>query len=673
MGCVIPTTLHHIWLGPKPVPEEWIAAWRAMHSSWKHRLWREADLATLPTVNRRHLDALLKAGVWHGAADIARYEILLAEGGVYVDVDSKPLRPFDGAPFMAASFFAGYEPTPSLPGRVANGTIGSEKGHHALAQLVRLISEMEVVDPPWDTIGGTALTAVLSLHRHCSCRPEILPARTFYATDARGRSVAGRETPYSEHFWATTNRGYTGRVVVLVPRRAGDPVRDRAWEFVKARWEVQGWPIYVGSHEKGPWNASAARNEAAQLAGNWDVAIFLDADTVPRDFDAIRRGVTLAAAGSFVRPYRRYVNLDEAASQAVLETGILPASPARPTSGSTASRSCPTRPAASPSCPRDLFDKVRGYDERFVGWGSEDAAFGLAASTMGGFKQLDGEVWHLWHPTQERDPNAPQYKANVALRRRYEVARRPAAMRELIAEREDGNAPLRVGLVIITNGRKDCIARTIPSIEAQIKPGFVEKLICDDSGDPAYGAWLKATFPGYVVYDHKRLGHGPAVAYALRRAAQMEVNWVFFCEDDYEFERDVDLEALAQQMRDNPRVTQMVIRRQGWFPAEVEAGGMIERYDPALFTERSQNGSTWIEHRQFYSLNPHLVRRSFIATHRWPERPNSEHPVWVAAVPRGRGQRGHLGIEVRCALGDSLWRACRRRLLTQGARLPAVE
>lgn len=196
-------------------------------------------------------------------------------------------------------------------------------------------------------------------------------------------------------------------------------------------------------------------------------------------------------------------------------------------------------------------------------------------------------------------------------------------MRELVAERED--AEFRVGLVIITNGRKDCIAKTIPSIEAQIKPGFVEKLICDDSGDPGYAAWLKAQFPGYVVYDHRKLGHGPAVAYALRRAAQMEVDWVFFCEDDYEFSRPVDLEALAAQMRANPTVTQMVIRRQGWFPAEIEAGGMIERFDPALFTERNHNGSPWIEHRQFYSLNPHLTRRSFIAAHPWPPQPNSEH------------------------------------------------
>jgi hypothetical protein len=614
-----------LWIGPKPVPEEWIAAWRAMHPTWKHRLWREADLAKLSMVNRRHFDALLKAGIWHGAADIARYEILLAEGGVYVDVDSKPLRSFDGAPFMEASFFAGYEPTPSLPGRVANGTLGAEKGHHVIAQVVRAISEMEVVDPPWDTIGGTALTAILALHRHCSCKPMLLPPRTFYATDARGRQTPGREEPYSEHFWATTNRGYAGRVVVLVPRRAGDPMRDRVWEFVKAKWAAH-WPVYEGHHDDGPFNAAAARNMAAKVAGEWDVAIFADADTIPRSFDDVKRAVTLAAnSGAFVRPYRRYVNMDEAVSQSVLAGAPLPATPRRPAQWLDGAKMLTDAQGGIAVVPRDLYDRVGGYDERFRGWGSEDTAFALACTVMGGFKQTDGEVWHLWHPLQDRDQANPQYQANVALRRRYERSRRPLLMRELIDEHRSNSGPLRVGLVIITNGRKDCIQSTVASIEARVKPAFTEKIICDDSGDAEYVEWLKRTFPGFVVYGHPHLGHGPAVAYAFRRAAAMPADWVFFSEDDFEFTRDVDLEALANEMRAKPSVTQMVIRRQAWFPSEVEAGGMIERFDPALFTEHSQNGSSWIEHRQFYSLNPHLTRRSFIAAHPWPARPNSEH------------------------------------------------
>lgn len=626
---MIERKLHFIWLGPRPVPEEWLVPWRALHPGWDVRLWREADLAALPMVNRAHFDALLAAGCWHGAADVARYEILLAEGGVYVDIDSRPLRTFEGAPFMDASFFAGYEPTPSIPGRIANGTIGAHKDHHVLQQLVRAVSEMEVVDPPWDTIGGTALTAVLSLHRHCPCAPLILPARTFYATDAHGRAVVGREQPYSEHFWATTNRAYPGRVVVLVPRRAGDPLRDATWAWLRARWtEATGWPIFEGHHDEGPFNAAAARNEAARQAGAWDVAVILDADTMPRAIESIQQGVALAASsGMFVRPFRRYVNLDEAASAKVIAGGALPSTghlrPGRWQDGAKLLE-VPAHGGIA-IVPRSLWETVEGYDERFAGWGSEDTAFELACAALGGVRQLDGEVLHLWHPLQERDPAAPQYQANVALRGRYERARRPAQMRDLIVERTAGSAPFTAGLIIITNGRRDCIETTVASLERQATPAFTERLICDDSGDPEYAAWLKRTFPSFFVYAHPHVGHGPAVAYAFRRAAQMGTPWVFFCEDDYEFNRPLDLEAMSRAMIANPAVTQMVVRRQGWFPAEVAAGGMIERFDPVLFTERGQDGTTWIEHRQFYSLNPHLTRRSFIAAHPWPAIPNSEH------------------------------------------------
>ena len=49
---------------------------------------------------------------------------------------------------------------------------------------------------------------------------------------------------------------------------------------------------------------------------------------------------------------------------------------------------------------RENFLRSGGYDERFVGWGSEDSAFQIAARTMcdGSMLQLDGIAYHLKHP-----------------------------------------------------------------------------------------------------------------------------------------------------------------------------------------------------------------------------------------------------------------------------------
>jgi hypothetical protein len=638
---VIPRTLHHIWFGPRPVPEAWIAAWCAMHPGWEHRLWREADLAGVPMVNRAAFEDFLARGVWHGAADIARVAILRAQGGVYVDVDSKPLRPFTGAPFMDAGFFAAYEPSPSLPGRIANGTIGAEAGHPILATYAELVSRMECLAEPWDTTGGTGLTAAVLVHRQC-CKPLVLPARTFYATDAHGRPVPGRETAYSEHFWASTNHAYPVRAAIMVPRRAGDLVRDRSWEYVRRHWEPLGLPIHEGHHDDGPFNAAAARNAAAESAGDWEVAVFADADTVMVDHEPVRRAIAQAAkTGQMVRPYARYWILDQGASEALMSTGRAPRS-----TGARLLRAGQAHGGVN-VVPRALWDKVGGYDERFRGWGSEDTAFELACTVLGGFRQTQGDVYHLWHPiSADRSTADPGFQANVALRHRYEAARRPGAMRALVAE-HDGRepAPPEVGLVIMTNGRRDCIARTIPSLEAQVGP-FAQRVICDDSGDPAYVAWLRETFPAFTIRAHPHLGHGGAVRFAMAEAAKLDADWVFWSEDDFEFACRIDVPAMVRTMEtEGDDLKQMVIRRQAWFPAEVEAGGMIERFDPALFTEREGPCGPWIEHRQFFSLNPHLIRRSLLSVIRWPAVENSEHHFGLRLFRDARVRCGIWGAK----------------------------
>jgi len=428
---VIPERLHHIWVGPRPVPDEWARAWAAMHPTWEHRVWREADLAGIKMVNRALYEQLLAAGIWHGAADVARLEVLYAVGGVYVDIDSRPLRALTGAPFMAADAFAGYEPVPSMPGRVANGTIGARPKSEVIRTAIDLVGKMRVTDPPWNTIGAPALTAAFLCHREC-CDAQVLPAHTFYRQDAGGRPVAGKGPSYSEHFWSSTKRTYPARVVVLVPRRAGIPERDRIWAWCKAIWQQQGWPIYEGHHDgPGLFNASMARNRAADAAdadGRWEVAIFADADTVPWDWRAVRQGVELAMrTDRFIRPFRTYYFLDEEATERFMATGERPRRGIRPMSERVY--------GGIHIVSRVLWDESGGYDERFVGWGGEDTSFQFACEALRGYRRLPGEVYHLSHPMQRRDPSKPEFIANRALEKRYvEASRDKNRLLALLAE-----------------------------------------------------------------------------------------------------------------------------------------------------------------------------------------------------------------------------------------------
>lgn len=428
---MIPKLLHHIWLGPRPVPQQWADGWRAMHPDWTQRIWREADLAALTMRNRAQFERQVAEQCWPGAADVARLEILYQQGGVYVDIDSKPLMSLSGAAFMQSDAFAGYEPVASLPGRVANGTIGATPGSEVILTAIKLVGDMTVTEPAWDTIGAPALTAAFLVHHRC-CDARVLPASTFFRIDVKGRKVVGPPS-YVEHFWATTTARYPRRTVVLVPRRAGVPERDEIWRWCKRIWEQQGWPIYEGHDEgTGLFNASRARNRAAALASvsePWDVAIFADADTVPWDWRQVRSAAQIAyTTDHFVRPARSYYLLDAAQSQRFMETGR------RPTGGRRLGEHVY---GGIHAVSRKLWELSGGYDERFLGWGGEDAAFQYACQTLSGYRKLDGEVFHLYHPMQQRDPSTEQFKANVALEKRYvDASRNPAAMRALIAERQ---------------------------------------------------------------------------------------------------------------------------------------------------------------------------------------------------------------------------------------------
>ncbi len=76
-----------------------------------------------------------------------------------------------------------------------------------------------------------------------------------------------------------------------------------------------------------------------------------------------------------------------------------------------------------------------GQDERFRGWGFEDAAWYIAHGTLLGSspQRHSGRVFAMHHATQLRE--GPQYDRNAALADRYRAtADDPELMRQLVEE-----------------------------------------------------------------------------------------------------------------------------------------------------------------------------------------------------------------------------------------------
>jgi glycosyltransferase involved in cell wall biosynthesis len=108
----IPTTLHQLWK-TEDVPSRYTAlreTWRRRNPSWDFRLWTDRDLLDLVATRYPELLEMFRAyPLAICRADLGRYLILEAFGGVYADLDCECLRPL--GPLLAGVDFAiGLEP-----------------------------------------------------------------------------------------------------------------------------------------------------------------------------------------------------------------------------------------------------------------------------------------------------------------------------------------------------------------------------------------------------------------------------------------------------------------------------------------------------------------------------------------------------------------------------------
>lgn len=245
------------------------------------------------------------------------------------------------------------------------------------------------------------------------------------------------------------------RAVILAPRRAGVPERDRAWAWCRARWEalLPDVALYEGDHDDGgPFNRAAALNRAAAAAdadGRWDLAVIVDAD-VFIDPANVRHALERArATGKVTWAFTRWNGLTPEGTERVLAGD--PTRDANPKAhdGVTLLAGEPrsvlpsdviekTNPISWSCCfvvPRAVWDDIGGFDERFRGWGWEDMAFQSVVCGLYGHERLHGDVWHLWHPRAEERikpgrPEHPAYVANRMLGRRYMFALRELGLHD---------------------------------------------------------------------------------------------------------------------------------------------------------------------------------------------------------------------------------------------------
>ena len=217
---------------------------------------------------------------------------------------------------------------------------------------------------------------------------------------------------------ALFNRRRGHGISILVPFLCPDETNQRAknWAWLKKYWAAQlpGAEIIMGEDRVAmndpsiPFSKSAAVNDAASKAKG-DVFVVVDADGyVPPEAllhcaDKIREAKKKQRKLWFV-PYREFYRLTEKAATRVLESdpkkphqfAKLEAGDIQNTQGSQHGH---WYGAMVQIMPREAFEAVGGWDERFRGWGGEDHSAVQAMDTLyGRHKTAPFRVLHLWHP-----------------------------------------------------------------------------------------------------------------------------------------------------------------------------------------------------------------------------------------------------------------------------------
>lgn len=206
------------------------------------------------------------------------------------------------------------------------------------------------------------------------------------------------------------------KLSVLIPYRPDSEHRARVKECTERFWQTSGLEVIYasdGGKPGEPFSFSRAINAARkQATGDWFLSY--SADALPPSkglLGFLEQMLTLRPWASCMRGQLRY-------SHHQTELILRGQPPSSKTIGMPAGGISLGHEAIL-AVRADAWDLMRGYDERFVGWGQEDRAWHLALKSVcpDGWDHPTGEFFHtLWHPPVPRT----QLTANTFLFQEYQ-------------------------------------------------------------------------------------------------------------------------------------------------------------------------------------------------------------------------------------------------------------
>jgi glycosyltransferase involved in cell wall biosynthesis len=200
IGKDTPRLLHQVWVGPDPAPWEWIQTWKDKHPAWEHKLWTENDIIDFDL--QRLIEYCLDQGLYHGVADLVRYEVLYKHGGFFAPGDAECLNPIDELLDIEEDCFACYQHEKKRPGLISPH-LATTKGNALMGIMVERLKGKKIVTEPWIETGNQFLTEVVNEIKYPI---KIYPSRYFIPKYNDGSENEGDGKVYADQKWYTTKK-----------------------------------------------------------------------------------------------------------------------------------------------------------------------------------------------------------------------------------------------------------------------------------------------------------------------------------------------------------------------------------------------------------------------------------------------------------------------------------
>lgn len=206
--------------------------------------------------------------------------------------------------------------------------------------------------------------------------------------------------------------------LAVIPWYSTDPWRIRSMHFVTDHLEKCGVEYTLApGPQPGKFSRAAAKNQGARWAyqDGIEVIIFHDADMIVEQQAYEDLIAKAQETGKLVVGFTEYRALTQPATSWLVDGNI--ADPWLAQVGQTLSG---FSRGGIIAVTVEAFYDIGRYDERFRGWGCEDWAFSIAASTVRGpFERLPYSAVHLWHEHGIATQDDNDERFNGALLARY--------------------------------------------------------------------------------------------------------------------------------------------------------------------------------------------------------------------------------------------------------------